>query len=268
MPNDPTKIISTPDELANALIYWFNTYAKQYDLDANVIAAQAYAESSYVIWNYAQYDSTASGISQVLMSTIWDLIIRDNGKAYNSSNPITPEEVYALNYNLEQKDVVPSYRVSTSVAWDNRPLLHQNVINNPGIMIKAQCKYMNYIAGKCGNLTSSALFGYNRGPLYAQKTYTQSIVDCKNGKESKAAPGYEKEGLKYVLKIFGVLGDKENWLTGRGLGRNYKPIGQYFGYDDNIGDKTKNLRLKESFTADNASIVQSNQQYPDKTTTA
>jgi len=275
IPTDPTRIISTADELANALIYWFNTYSKEYSLDANVIAAQSYTESSYVVWNYAPLDSTASGISQILMKTLWDVIVNENGKKYDSTNPITPEETYAINNNLEAKELASSYSVgsynnnnpqpSHDIAWRNRPLLHQNVINNPGIMIKAQCKLMSFFAKGCNNLTSSALFCYNRG-FYQKSTYTDTIVACKKGKLSLANPNYPNEGLKYVLKTFGILGDKNNFLETKGLGKNYKPTGKYFGYDENYEktDPSKNLRLKEPFNINAASNIQSEEQYGNK----
>jgi hypothetical protein len=266
------------NDLTNALIYWFNYYAQIYDLDANVIAAQAYIESRYKMWIYVDYipssgnyQSTASGINQFLMNTIYDIIIKNNGKNYNSTHPFTPEEVNKIINGLTDNKNQYSYTIGGSAivpntayqnSWHNRPFLHQNVIDNPDIMIKAQCLFMRYIADLCNAFTSSALFGYSRGPGYAKKTYTDSIVACKNGPENRANPNYLQEGLNYVLLIFGVLGDKDNFLASKGLG-NYKPAPKngnyyYFGYDDFMGDSPKNLRLKQTFDIGNANISQSN----------
>ena len=259
--------ISTAGELAQALIYWFNYYSEMFNLDANVIAAQAYAESTYYMWNYAGGDSSASGVNQFLSSTLYEIVIKDNGKSYASINYFTDAEVNKLINGLTQGRILASYQPGGNtnepspvhqVAWNNRPILHQNMINNPDIMIKAQCLYMSWISNRCNTLTSSTLFGYSRGPAYSLKTYTDSIELC----ASKSTDKYLQEGLNYVLKIFGVLGDKNNFLSDKGLGRYYKPVGKYFGYDESKGDTTKNLRLTLPFDPVNANIAQSMLKYP------
>ena len=47
-----TRKIANGVELAEAIIYWYDFYAKMYELDANVLAAQAYTESAYTLWTY------------------------------------------------------------------------------------------------------------------------------------------------------------------------------------------------------------------------
>jgi len=259
--------VTTGNDLAQALIYWFNTYAQMFDLDANVIAAQAYAESGYYMWNYAGGDSTASGVNQFLSSTVYEVIVKNSGKQYTHVNYFTPEEVAKITNGLTQGTIEGSYQPGGNtdapspahqVTWNNRPILHQNIINNPDIMIKAQCLYMSWISSRCNALTSSTLFGYSRGPGYSLKTYTDSIQLC----ASKVSQQALQEGLNYVLKIFGVLGDKNNFLGSKGLGSYYKPVGKYFGYDESMGDSTKNLKLTQTFDPTNANIAQSMMKYP------
>ena len=266
IPNTSIKMTSGND-LAQGLILWFNKYAQMYDLDANVIAAQAYAESGYKMWNYAGGNSTASGVNQFLSSTVYEVIVKNDGKSYNPTNYFTPEEVNKIINGLTQGRIEASYKPGGNtdapspahqVAWNNRPTLHQNIINNPEIMIKAQCLYMSWISNRCNTLASSTLFGYSRGPGYSLKTYTDSIQECamQNTQE------YLQEGLNYVLKIFGVLGDKNNFLGSKGLGSYYKPVGKYFGYNESKGNDPKNLRLTQNFDSFNANVAQSNIKHP------
>src|SRR5579859_7127079 len=56
--------------LANAIYNWYNKYSELYLLDANILAAQGYAESAYNLWIYSNGGSvnysSAMGISQFL----------------------------------------------------------------------------------------------------------------------------------------------------------------------------------------------------------
>lgn len=252
-PGNQNKI-TTGEELAASLIYWFNYYAKAFELDANVVAAQTYAESQYKIWIYVQYvnqndwQSTASGVSQFLMSTLYYVAIK------NAYGAFTADEIAKLTNGLCQPTTnnpnpttitnEKSYVVAGSgtnrpnnvniTAWNNRPILHQNIIDNPGLIIKAQCAYLNYISGLCDDLTSSTLFCYSRGEKFARKTYLDTMNQCKLSTLNKKGT-YINEGLNYVQKIFGILGDQYNQLGGRqGLGSGYKPIGQFFGYANEV----------------------------------
>jgi len=114
-------------------------------------------------------------------------------------------------------------------------ILHQNMIDNPEIMIKAQYAYMKFIASQCDGMASSALFGYNRGPyLPVSSSYTKSIAKA----ISRFGEGYEKEGIDYVYKIFQLLGNQ-----------NYKKEG-WFGYSW--------LKLNEPFDKYTAEVDESN----------
>jgi N-acetyl-anhydromuramyl-L-alanine amidase AmpD len=266
MPNS-AKLISTNQELGEAIIIWFNQYAEDFQLDANVIAAQAYAESGYMVWNFPGGDSTASGINQFVMLTTFWVIVENMGNAVipGSKTTMTPMEIATITNGLKNPKSRDSYNVKSSLPQDafyNRPLLHQNIIDNPAIMIKAQCYYMKFFANNSDSLTSTSLFCYSRG-TYMSKTYSTSIQKCDAGHTKDT--NYKNEGLNYVLKIFGILGDKANALEGKGLGKGYKPRGIYFGYDaehfptvNNI-PHSKNLRLLETWNPYMANVDESGQ---------
>lgn len=260
------KKITNGTELANALIDWYSKYSKTNDVDANILAAQGYVESGYITWNYAQYESTASGIIQMLMPTIWSIFAEKlKNMPTVSDKDISKEDYTKITKGLKSPTLLSSYQVGgdeKETAKYNRPILHQNVIDNLEIMIKAQCNYMSWISNRCDDYASSALFCYNRGPSYAKKTYSETVQDCVN----RSKEDYYLEGVKYVLKIFGVLGDKDNtYLTGKGMSKGYKPVGIYFGYDDryfptvNNVVSPRNLRLNETWNPFNANVGESGQ---------
>lgn len=259
-PNNSGKTITTNSQLGQALIFWFEKYANDFQLDANVIAAQAFAESSYIAWNYAGGGSTASGINQFTMTTIFWVIVENMGlpKTTHSDVMMDTKEIVEIIYELKNPYGKNSYAVGSTLPADavfNRPILHQNVINNPGIMIKAQCYYMKTIANKSDSLTSTSLFCYSRG-MYMSTTYSRAIQKCDKDHTGKLE--YKDEGLKYVLKIFGILGDKNNYLS-KTLD-NYKPKNLYFGYDESKGvNDPRNLRLMEKWTPYDANVDESTQ---------
>ena len=238
-PLNTTKKITTHDELASALIYWYNKYGEDFKIDPNVMAAQAYVESNFIMWAYVQsgrtsdgkiIGSTASGLCQFIMETVYDTIIRNLGE------PKSPETLADIDKivtpNMRNGLAKNSYLVRSDNPNDarfNRAFLHQNVINNPEIMIKSQFRYMKMIADRTNNLTSSTLFCYNRGPAFAAKTYTATIEKCRNSKNYSKE--YYVEGVDYVLKTFSVLGDKDNKISLTGKRGGFKPKGIYFGYD-------------------------------------
>jgi len=262
------SMITTGEEYAEALIYWFNKYAEEFGIDANVVAAQAYCESHFKAWIYVKYinnsswQSTASGISQFLMGTAYGIMIKNDLGAF------TQEEIQRISKGLDKStEPYPTPVIQTSfevggntdhpseinqIAWNNRPIFHQNLIDNTDLVIKAQCVYLKSIARKCDSLTSSTLFGYSRGPDYVKDSYPKTVADCTYRTQSN--PKYVQEGLNYVLRIFGVLGDKNNLLGGKsGLGKGYKPLGLYFGYDDTkVGPK--NLKLYDPFNPFNTTL--------------
>jgi len=195
--------IRTNDELGEALIKLYNKYAEIYQMDANIMAAQAYQESAYIVWNYA-VNSTASGISQFTAGTIYGIVIVDKYNEFtdNERKAITKN---TIDYTFESGKTPPKNKfvVQFSTGKKNRAILHQNIIDNPEIMIKAQFVYMKKISTKCNGLASCTLFGYSRGPGYVKSSsYSDAIAAAKG-----AGNSYENEGIIYVYRIFKNLYD-------------------------------------------------------------
>jgi hypothetical protein len=228
------NLIQNNQQLGVALIDWFNKYGKIFEMDANIIAAQAWAESAYNLWIYP-LTSTASSISQITSDTIYSIVVK-NKFATKPEYKFTTEEIAAITKNLSGDiNNGNNYDVGYEQGRKNRPILHQNMIDNPEIMIKAQYAYMKFIASQCDGIASSALFGYNRGPyLPVSPSYTKSIAKA----ISRFGEGYEKEGIDYVYKIFQLLGNQ-----------NYKKEG-WFGYFW--------LKLNEPFDKYTAEVDESN----------
>jgi len=226
------KQITDHNMLSSALIKWFEEAADESGLDPNILAAQAYVESKYRLWYYSNKSNTKGGISQLDMSDVYALVVNDFGE----SDPamIYDTDVAPIIEGLEDGESSSSYQPENKnsdtklISRKNRPILHQNIIDNPRIMIKAQAKYMRYFANNCNKLASTSLFCYNRGAKYMSGSYTRAIdkfkqdVGDQSNKNAKLVLG-----LDYVLKVFGVLGDKNNALKYN----KYKPSGIYFSYN-------------------------------------
>lgn len=198
--DDNDNLITTPTQYADSLILWFNEYGKKYEINANIIAAQAYHESGYIPWNFP-LNGTASGISQFTMETVHNIIIN------NRDGSFVNDEINALLLNLPNsgRDLSVFNTQSGGLGRYNRATLHQNISNNPKIMIKAQCSYMNIIANRCGNLASSALFGYNAGPFAVinnQQVVTDNYNNTLRLSKMKFSDSKFNEAIKYVEKIF------------------------------------------------------------------
>lgn len=168
------KSITTNLQLINSLIFWINNYSKQYDLDPNIISAQCFMESGYQMWTYS---SEAYGLSQFTIPTYYDIVI-NNGKG-----KFTQNEVEKIVKDLSDVGVYGKYKKSSifytekdnaidkQTSINNRVQLYQNIIDNPEIMIKAQCVLMDEISNRNDDYASSSLFAYNVGSMLHGTTY-------------------------------------------------------------------------------------------------
>ena len=214
--------------LASALIFWYNRYAEKYQMDANILAAQSYVESKYIMWNYL-LDDTSSGVSNFTMEMVFEIIVNNLGQTISTS---VQENIDKITKDLINPKSINSYLVKSNTPMDarkNRPIIHQNIIDNPEIIIDAQYRYLKKLMESCNGLASTSLFCYNTGISHAAKTYSLAIENCKNSKVKKC--DYLR-GVNYVLNVFQVLGDKDNKITNeKKTTLIEKPKGYYFGYE-------------------------------------
>lgn len=232
--NDQQLPISTPEELAKNLINWFNRYSKEYALDANIIAAQAYAESNYNLWIYS--DGGAMGVTQFLDVAVYDTIVKNKQTFEQEVDDILNNlsgDKNDIRYLVPNITTINKKILSTpdtaAVAKQNRQKLFQNIIDNPKIMIKAHCFLMSQIGQRNNNLASSSLFAYNRGGYLTSKTYDEIISKTQQRYGSK----YIEEGLNYVNRIFNILAGEEPLLPKSKIDPN-KRIS--FGYEIDLSD--------------------------------
>jgi N-acetyl-anhydromuramyl-L-alanine amidase AmpD len=226
--------------LAQSLIDWFQKYGDMYELDPNILAAQAYVESGYRLWYYSK-TTTASGLLQFKMLDIFSLVINNFGAGgplyWSEENLNAYRPLSSIVNGLEQELAVSSYEPDSgapgtkTVASKNRAILHQNIIDNPQYMIKAQARYMRYFAENCGKLASTSLLCFRAGAKYATDTYSRSIEKLLKDYDNDVNNPTVKNALDYVLTVWGVLGDKNNRIFDGKIPK-YKPQGYYFSYDD------------------------------------
>lgn len=190
------KRIMTNKEFGDAIIEWYNKYGKLYGLDANVLIAQMSQESGFKGWNYSR--TGALGLTQFVPETIYSLIVKNSG---NIEPNISVDEIKKIINNLTVFDTQDG--INTITSHKNRAQLHQNVIDNPEIMIKAQARYMKSIATRCNNLTSSTLIGYNAGSGLVKDNYIDTVKRVISHWAHK--PDKINEALEYVHKIFNIM---------------------------------------------------------------
>lgn len=219
--------ITTNAQLAEALIKWYNKYGEVFELDPNILAAQAYQESLFIVWNYA-VNSTASGISQFIAGAVYDIIIK------NTRGGMSAADKQAISKNMIGYTYSPAkapedpFLVSYELGRQNRPILHQNIIDNPEIMIKAQFAFMKYVSTRCDNLASCTLFGYSRGPGYVKSSsYSAAIAAAKAQGNS-----YEDEGITYVYRIFKNLYDNFGY---KNLDMTKEAAANFDAFNANLG---------------------------------
>lgn len=196
------KFIVDNKGVGEAVIIWADRYGSLYELDANIVAAQMAAEGagviagdtlrSYITWAYSP--SGAIGISQFLGDSIWTIIYQIN-PTLKVEKRVTTDEINKLFTGISG-DIKNNPKILNDST--NRIQLHQNIMNNPEIMVKLQCLLLAYIQKNNQNLASSTLFCYNRGANIKSTSYLDAIKKC----ELPVA-----EGLGYVNKIYGFLVD-------------------------------------------------------------
>jgi len=235
--------INTNDTYYALLVSSFEKYSQLYLLDANIMAAQTYLLSNYVLWNYSNggngVNTSAMGITQLLDSTIYDLYFEKRNGGDAEDQAIFDNEFSIITNNLagdmrDIKNIIPyrddSTALTNSVALENRRQLFQNIIDNPDLMIKIQCRIMHDLGYANNNLAASSLFAYIVSRNLKSKTYNEVINNA-----SYANFNNIHIGTAFVNNIFKILD-----------GSYQKDLGG-FGYDIDfdINDQA-NMNLSNS----------------------
>lgn len=191
------------EKFANDLISWINEYSKTFNINANIMAAQMYQESLFMPGAFNQVDShlNAMGINQATLIYINDTFIVNTKK----SSKFTKEEKDKIFKNIS---FIQSGNNKGQISYVDRPILLQNIFDNPKIMIKAQAIQLSSFKTdyNTNGIATMCLYFYAQG---ADKTtsYPSSII-------YKINKGYDKvnrpenpptQGTHYNKSIFDSL---------------------------------------------------------------
>ncbi len=186
-----TDIKYTQKEYGENLIKWFNLYSITYKMDANIIAAQCYAESKFKAGAYNVVKTkngtkriNAMGLTQFVLLTINEIFFVNRDKYF-----ISDSDVKSIKGDIVLED--------GKIPGSQRSTVLKNISNNPEVMIKAQYNYMYRIQKRNNGLAANALFIYNRGGIgQINKTYGEAVQKCKID---------ITEGINYVNSVFNYL---------------------------------------------------------------
>ncbi|MFW5847787.1 MAG: hypothetical protein ACOCVF_02595, partial [bacterium] len=155
-------------EWMKELIIIIEKYAQQFDIDPNMIAAQIQTESSFKVWVFPppaetrNTTSSAVGLTQFIYPTLYKTM--EKFFTNEERKLITGENYDSLDYFT-----LPSYDTPS------RPFIAQNIIDNPELMVKAQCAHMKELGNQGNNLMSTSLMGYHGGSGFTKSNFIESI---------------------------------------------------------------------------------------------
>ena len=226
--------VSNNTQLGEELIYLFNKYGEINGIDSNLLAAQAYADSGYRTWHYNQFDS-GSGIVNLQSIRVFTNIVKSaQPETFEGLNNISFEdwEISLITNGLTNPldEISYLYRgskinnESLIIAERNKTQLHQNVINNLDIVIRAQANIMSEILTRNNGIVANALFAYATYWMLVGKSYPDMVDTV--GREY--GDNMIKKGTDYANLVFRILGDKNNTEIKTKI---TKPVGIWFGYD-------------------------------------
>lgn len=236
------NLITNNIQLGESLIIWFNEYAKRYKIDANILAAICYGESEYKLWNYAQYKSS-SGLAMFISRWIYDIILNDGGSFVGGFFSATEKNKLKINLTNSNNKNSYIYRgfgttpSSIEIATNNRVQLHQNIMDNPSIIIKSLASLLKKLLTNNNEYLSSALLAFNCNILLMSNDYVNAVrLTSEKYGDNKLIHASD-----YIERIYRYLGDKNNILSRKKIN---KPKGISFGYniDFEFDEFTSNLK--------------------------
>ena len=248
---DNGKVITDVNIYATQLITWFEKYGKEFNMNPNILAAQSYQESEYRPYAYPK-SSTAMGMTQFLVGTIFDVIIKNYYGGFTQTeidiitNGIIGDKLAKKTYVVISGNFdkyVDSNRTEATNAINNSRILFQNIMDNPKLTIKAQAIYLSTIAQHHNNLAASALTLYFAGPsiridgvsLIKSKTYGNLLDIMKIKNNGKTYKVTFNGGVKYAKEILDILGDNKFKTIGFGFNIDLSEIVGNDIFDINVG---------------------------------
>ena len=185
------------------LIVLLEKYAHEFDLDPNMLAAQIETESSYKLWTYSndKINSSAGGLTQFTMTTFYNVVIK------NAYNTFTSDEIFKITGNefTTYNHFLPNTNRDT-LASRSRPEIYQRMIDNPEIMIKAQCSELKNLS-KIGNgIMASTLMGYHGGSTYTKSSFEESLYTEDINNQGGAHSQYARKIMGRLEKNYGYYG--------------------------------------------------------------
>ena len=257
--DDNGNLITDLNVYAEQIIIWFEKYGKEYNLNPNVLAAQAYQESYFRPYAYPA-SSTAMGITQFTVPTIFNVIIENRFGGFDQEEidiftngivgDLTLEKTFIV-VKGEYDNFIDSNRTEATRAINNSLILFENVTNNPKLMIKAQAIYLSTIAQHHNNLAASVLTLYFAGPLLNRdgssrlisKTYGNLLDSMITDRDGKTYRSTFNGGVKYARDILDILGDIRFKTIGFGFKIDFTKI-----VGNDIKDSSKGLPLRTMVT--------------------
>ena len=232
--NRPVK---TNSQFIEYLINLYIEYADEFNVDANIVAAQGFEESEYKTWYYHTDDIrvlTSASIAQLPMDMMYyaiydeELTWLDDNQKNKIINGMEKPDLPSSWRNVENID--PSGKIEDRQR-SNHSVFHQNMIDNPDIVVFIQCRFISYISLNNGNYASSSLFAYNSNWKNKSTNYIQLL----NEFDKKEDVDDTIKQCEYVERIFGYLGDpkQENIKKLRPYVRGFSFNYTFIDYDFN-----------------------------------
>lgn len=219
--------VDSAEKYATYIIKYINKYSEVFLLDANIIAAQIYVESGFSPVSYKKNNTlgvcglTDYEFVKYLFDDSDSLTSTDVNKfKLNISGDSSTIKTYIPYLNINQDDLdekinkTKSNQKDNELAAYNRPIMFQNIIDNPYLSIYVQCILISLYGSKNNNLASSSLLNYY---LRSQES-SGSYVELMN--KNNKIYGNIDIALKYVEDTLKVLAGKYPNL-GYGFGKDY-----------------------------------------------
>lgn len=205
--DDNNVPIITNEDYAKNLIIWLEYYAEIFLVDPNIAAAQLYQESRFLPLSYSGRNTL--GVSGLVDYEIFNILFNASDKISDSDvDKITvgitgdPYQIQTWIPYLNSRDgKTKSYLTDNITAINNRPVLYQNLANNPKLGIYCQFYLLSQYGARNKNLAATSLFCYYVRSNESFDNYSLMLDFMKKKFNTISGP------KDYVNKIFLRLSD-------------------------------------------------------------